>query len=124
MTPYVSSRDDSHAAVLTVRETLQFAAECSAGDKVPAATTKERVDRLMKALGIDHVADTVVGDENLRGISGGQKRRVTVGEMLLNPEAKCFGLENITDGRKFIDLYERKLVWTLTFDCLAYSCFQ
>lgn len=125
VTPYVSSRDDSHAAVLTVRETLQFAAECSAGDKAPAATIVERVDQLMKALGIDHVADTVVGDENLRGISGGQKRRVTVGEMLLNPEAKCFGLENITDGRTFMDIiYEIGFGFVLTFAFLASSCVQ
>lgn len=33
-----------------------------------------------KLMGIDHVMDTVVGDELLKGISGGQKRRVTCGE--------------------------------------------
>ena len=100
LAPYVSARDDSHAAVLTVRETLQFAAECMAGSDTPKTVINDRVQQLMEALGIDHVADTVVGDENLRGISGGQKRRVTVGEMLLNPDAMFFGLENITDGRE------------------------
>lgn len=33
-----------------------------------------------KLMGIDHVLDTVVGDEMLKGISGGQKRRVTCGK--------------------------------------------
>ena len=99
MAPYVSARDDSHSAVLTVRETLQFAAECTAGAR--SGAVNERVDHMLEILGISHVADTVVGDDNLRGISGGQKRRVTVGEMLLNPDAAFLGLENITDGREF-----------------------
>ena len=34
-------------------------------------------------LGIDHVMDTVVGNEMIKGISGGQKRRVTFGEMIV-----------------------------------------
>ncbi len=37
------------------------------------------VEMFAKLLGIDHVLDTVVGDELLKGISGGQKRRVTSG---------------------------------------------
>jgi ABC-type multidrug transport system ATPase subunit len=36
----------------------------------------------MEMLGLAHVADTFVGDSNVRGISGGQRRRVTVGEVL------------------------------------------
>ena len=45
------------------------------------AEIQERVDSMLEALGLSHVKDTVVGDENLRGVSGGQKRRVTFGEM-------------------------------------------
>jgi hypothetical protein len=37
-------------------------------------------------LGIDHVMDTLVGNELLKGISGGQKRRVTCGEGLIGPK--------------------------------------
>lgn len=35
----------------------------------------------LRLLGLEHVADTVVGGDMLRGISGGQKKRVTTGEM-------------------------------------------
>ena len=35
------------------------------------------MENVLKVLGIDGVADTVVGDGMLRGVSGGQKRRVT-----------------------------------------------
>ena len=37
----------------------------------------------MKILGLYGVKNTSVGDGVIRGISGGQKRRVTMGEMLL-----------------------------------------
>lgn len=68
LTPYVSASDASHSPVLTVRETLRFAADCVSAD----GDSERRVDRLLELLGLSHVADTVVGDENLRGISGGK----------------------------------------------------
>ncbi|KAK7349159.1 hypothetical protein VNO77_06304 [Canavalia gladiata] len=40
-------------------------------------------DYVLKILGLDVCADTMIGDEMLRGISGGQKKRVTTGEMLV-----------------------------------------
>ena len=100
--PYVSASDASHSPVLTVRETLKFAADCVAAD----GQTDRRVDRLLELLGLDHVADTVVGDDNLRGISGGQKRRVTVGEMMMDTQnTAVFCFENITDGLASTDSY-------------------
>lgn len=39
----------------------------------------------MKLLGLDICADTMVGDQMVRGISGGQKKRVTTGEMIVGP---------------------------------------
>lgn len=98
LSPYVAATDASHSPVLTVKETFTFAAQCTSDGKQDPADLEERVQYVMEALGLDHVADTVVGDENLRGISGGQKRRVTVGEMLFDPNATFFCLENITDG--------------------------
>lgn len=38
-------------------------------------------DYIMKILGLEICADTVVGNEMLRGISGGQKKRVTTGNL-------------------------------------------
>ena len=37
------------------------------------------VDLIVKLLGLDVCVDTIVGDQLLRGISGGQKKRVTSG---------------------------------------------
>ena len=39
---------------------------------------------VMRMLGLDVCADTPVGNEMVRGISGGQKKRVTTGEMIVS----------------------------------------
>ncbi|KAK3031146.1 hypothetical protein RJ639_035144 [Escallonia herrerae] len=43
------------------------------------------VEYILKILGLDICADTLVGDEMLKGISGGQKKRLTTGELLVGP---------------------------------------
>ncbi|XP_061365065.1 pleiotropic drug resistance protein 1-like isoform X3 [Gastrolobium bilobum] len=54
-------------------------------------------DYVLKILGLDICADTMVGDEMLRGISGGQRKRVTTGEMLVGPENALF-MDEISTG--------------------------
>ncbi|KAJ7294134.1 hypothetical protein O6H91_19G003400 [Diphasiastrum complanatum] len=54
-------------------------------------------DYILKILGLDICADTLVGDEMRRGISGGQKKRLTTGEMLVGP-AKALFMDEISTG--------------------------
>lgn len=54
-------------------------------------------DYILKILGLEVCADTMVGDEMLRGISGGQRKRVTTGEMLVGP-AGAFFMDEISTG--------------------------
>ncbi|XP_024991416.1 pleiotropic drug resistance protein 2-like isoform X2 [Cynara cardunculus var. scolymus] len=54
-------------------------------------------DYVLKILGLDICADIMVGNEMRRGISGGQKKRVTTGEMLVGP-AKVFFMDEISTG--------------------------
>ncbi|KAL9460374.1 hypothetical protein AB3S75_003560 [Citrus x aurantiifolia] len=54
-------------------------------------------DYYLKVLGLDICADTLVGDEMIRGISGGQKRRVTTGEILVGPALALF-MDEISNG--------------------------
>ncbi|XP_050231244.1 ABC transporter G family member 39-like [Mercurialis annua] len=54
-------------------------------------------DYIIKLLGLDICADTLVGDQMRRGISGGQKKRVTTGEMLVGP-AKVLLMDEISTG--------------------------
>lgn len=81
--------DEDHFPLLQVRETLEFVAKLT--------DTEDRVDPLLESLGLAHVADTVVGGKELKGVSGGQKRRVSVGEALLC-DAKFYLLDSITNG--------------------------
>nr|XP_023908151.1 pleiotropic drug resistance protein 1-like isoform X2 [Quercus suber] len=67
-----------------------------------AATTEGQeatvvTDYTLKVLGLDVCADTMVGDEMIRGISGGQRKRVTTGEMLVGP-AKAMFMDEISTG--------------------------
>ncbi|XP_075642098.1 pleiotropic drug resistance protein 1-like isoform X1 [Castanea sativa] len=52
---------------------------------------------ILKILGLESCADIMVGDEMRRGISGGQRKRVTVGEMLVGP-ARAFFMDEISTG--------------------------
>ncbi|XP_071691961.1 pleiotropic drug resistance protein 1-like isoform X2 [Rutidosis leptorrhynchoides] len=54
-------------------------------------------DYILKLLGLDICADTMVGDQMIRGISGGQKKRVTTGEMIVGP-SKVLLMDEISTG--------------------------
>ncbi|KAK3416804.1 hypothetical protein EUGRSUZ_H02564 [Eucalyptus grandis] len=55
------------------------------------------IDYILKILGLEICDDVMVGDEMLRGISGGQRKRVTTGEMLVGP-AEVFLMDEISTG--------------------------
>ncbi|ESW26923.1 hypothetical protein PHAVU_003G159400 [Phaseolus vulgaris] len=55
------------------------------------------VEYIMKILGLDICGDTLVGDEMLKGISGGQKKRLTTGEILTGP-ARVLFMDEISTG--------------------------
>lgn len=70
-------------ATLTVRETFQFSLDCQASPEALSEEAKnERVDQILKLLDLKHVQETFVGNEFIRGISGGQRKRVTIGVSL------------------------------------------
>ncbi|KAG8046991.1 hypothetical protein GUJ93_ZPchr0008g13285 [Zizania palustris] len=54
-------------------------------------------DVTLKVLGLDICSDIIIGDEMIRGISGGQKKRVTTGEMLTGP-ARALFMDEISTG--------------------------
>ncbi|KAI3773385.1 hypothetical protein L1987_47912 [Smallanthus sonchifolius] len=54
-------------------------------------------DYTLKILGLDICADTMVGDQMIRGISGGQRKRVTTGEMIVGP-SKVLLMDEISTG--------------------------
>ncbi|KIY71652.1 pleiotropic drug resistance ABC transporter [Cylindrobasidium torrendii FP15055 ss-10] len=78
--------DDLHFATLTVQQTIEFAARLRAPtlrlgytrDQYVAAVT----DLLLTIFGLQGVRHTLVGDASIRGVSGGQKKRVSIVEVL------------------------------------------
>ncbi|GAV68078.1 ABC_tran domain-containing protein/ABC2_membrane domain-containing protein/PDR_assoc domain-containing protein [Cephalotus follicularis] len=54
-------------------------------------------DYILKILGLESCADTLIGDAMSRGVSGGEKKRVTAGEMLVGP-AKALFMDEISNG--------------------------
>ncbi|KAG6516766.1 pleiotropic drug resistance protein 2-like [Zingiber officinale] len=60
-------------------------------------STSVSTDYVLKVLGLDICADIIVGDQMRRGISGGQKKRVTTGEMLTGP-ARALFMDEISTG--------------------------
>ncbi|KAJ8466246.1 hypothetical protein OPV22_028798 [Ensete ventricosum] len=70
------------------------------GQKASVAT-----DYILKVLGLDICADVLVGDAMRRGISGGQKKRVTTGEMLAGP-ARALLMDEISTGLDSSTTYE------------------
>ncbi|KAL1544680.1 transcription factor [Salvia divinorum] len=71
---------------------IYMKAAATKGDEANVVT-----DYILKVLGLEVCADTLVGDEMIRGISGGQKKRVTTGEMLVGP-AKALFMDEISTG--------------------------
>lgn len=56
-----------------------------------------QTDYVLKILGLDICSDTIVGDALKRGISGGQKKRLTTGEMIVGPTKALF-MDEISTG--------------------------
>eukprot|EP00761_Pharyngomonas_kirbyi_P004435 gb/GECH01004440.1/.p1 GENE.gb/GECH01004440.1/~~gb/GECH01004440.1/.p1 ORF type:complete len:738 (+),score=196.21 gb/GECH01004440.1/:1-2214(+) len=81
-------QDDVLLGNLTVRETLQYSALMRLNPKDYTYKQKmERVEKVIRQLGLSKVAKTKVGIPGLvRGVSGGERKRVNIGvELITNP---------------------------------------
>ena len=118
---------DVHAPRLTVEETFEFAYQCKTGGIAPRQSMEDnlkesgnpdavreppalagshtRVLVSLESLGLTGVKDTFVGDATVRGVSGGQRRRVTVGEMIMDRTPLLCG-DEISTGLDAASTYE------------------
>lgn len=80
------TQDDVLYPHLTVRETLVFCALLRLPRTVARAEKVRAAEAVMVELGLDKCADTVIGNAFVRGVSGGERKRVSIGhEMLTRP---------------------------------------
>ena len=81
------TQDDMCLWNLTVRETVMFAAKLRLPQSTPETEKDNRVTELVELLGLSHIADSIVGKEGRRGISGGERKRVSIGvELITSPD--------------------------------------
>jgi ABC-type multidrug transport system ATPase subunit len=82
---------------LTVRETLNFAARLSLPPTVSKLERIQRIEALLTAFGLSGQANNLIGTPIRKGISGGQKRRVSVAAQLITSPKLLF-LDEPTSG--------------------------
>ncbi|KAL1877939.1 Multidrug resistance protein [Diaporthe australafricana] len=79
---------DAHFPHLTVGDTLYFAARSRCPKSIPEGVSRREYaihlrDVIMAMFGISHTKNTRVGDDFVRGVSGGERKRVTIAEAAL-----------------------------------------
>ncbi|XP_043700813.1 ABC transporter G family member 6 [Telopea speciosissima] len=90
-------QDDLLFPMLTVEETLMFSAEFRLPRSLSKSKKKARVQALIDQLGLRNAAKTVIGDEGHRGVSGGERRRVSIGTDIIHDPIILF-LDEPTSG--------------------------
>ncbi|KAH7010727.1 P-loop containing nucleoside triphosphate hydrolase protein [Macrophomina phaseolina] len=94
---YVTQDDDALLSSLTVRETLRFAA----GLRLPSWMSKQeknkRAEDVLLKMGLKDCANNLIGGELVKGISGGEKRRVTIAVQILT-DPRVLLLDEPTSG--------------------------
>uniref|UniRef100_A0A8C6WPL4 ATP-binding cassette, sub-family G (WHITE), member 2a n=1 Tax=Neogobius melanostomus TaxID=47308 RepID=A0A8C6WPL4_9GOBI len=79
-------QDDVVMGTLTVRENLRFSAVLRLPASISRQEKEEKVERLIQELGLGKVADSRVGTQMIRGISGGERKRTNIGmELIIDP---------------------------------------
>ncbi|OSX63435.1 hypothetical protein POSPLADRAFT_1074039 [Postia placenta MAD-698-R-SB12] len=81
-----SPEDDVHFPTLTVKQTLDFAAKLRTPHSRLGESREEYIEAVTNVVttifGLRHVKDTLVGDASVRGVSGGEKKRVSISEVM------------------------------------------
>lgn len=85
---------DKHFPHLTVGQTLEFAAATRAPAKRYEGMTRVEFSRyvaqvVMAICGLSHTYNTKVGNDFIRGVSGGERKRVSIAEMMVAGSSLC-----------------------------------
>ncbi|KAK3387976.1 ABC-2 type transporter-domain-containing protein [Podospora didyma] len=99
----MNTEEELFFPTLTVGQTMEFAARLKVPNKLPDGVAsaeqsrKETLHFLLESMGIEHTDGTKVGNEYVRGVSGGERKRVSIIECLTT-RASVFCWDNSTRG--------------------------
>ncbi|KAK3347296.1 ATP-binding cassette transporter [Lasiosphaeria hispida] len=117
---------DVHFPMLTVGETLTFAARARCPREPPHNISRDQYsdhlrDVIMAIYGISHTVNTKVGNDFVRGVSGGERKRVTIAEATLsNAPFQCW--DNSTRGLDAANAVEFCKTLRLQSDLFDQTC--
>uniref|UniRef100_A0A3B5M3V0 ATP binding cassette subfamily G member 2 (JR blood group) n=1 Tax=Xiphophorus couchianus TaxID=32473 RepID=A0A3B5M3V0_9TELE len=121
-------QEDVVMGTLTVRQNLSFSAALRLPASVPQREKEARVDHLLRELCLTKVADAKVGSQLTRGISGGERKRTSIGmELIIDPavlflDEPTTGLDASTANSVLLLLKSNMLVFIL--QCVFTVCTQ
>lgn len=93
---------DVHLPALTVGDTLEFAARARVPSVIPGSFTSKQFGRILRDVTmamfrITHTTNRKVGNDFVRGVSGGERKRVSIAEAaLVRAKLQCW--DNSTRG--------------------------
>ncbi|KAJ1439146.1 ABC transporter [Ochromonadaceae sp. CCMP2298] len=111
-------QDDSLMATATPREALTFSAKMRLPSTVTAAKIDEKVVLLLAELGLTGCCDVMIGGAMIKGISGGQRKRTSVGVELVTDPGLVF-LDEPTSG---LDSFSAFSLITLMKRVAGFGC--
>ncbi|CAI6094303.1 unnamed protein product [Clonostachys chloroleuca] len=117
---------DVHFPMLSVADTLTFASRARCPSKIPPGVTRNQYcdhyrDVVMGMYGITHTLNTQVGNEYIRGVSGGERKRVTIAEATLSyAPLQCW--DNSTRGLDSANAIEFCRTLRLQSELFGHTC--
>lgn len=126
---------ESHFPQLTVGQTLEFAAKLRTPQNRPEGVSREEYAEhltkvVMATYGLSHTKNTKVGNDFIRGVSGGERKRVSIAEVALSfASLQCWdnstrGLDSATALEFIIALKTSATVLNATPMIAIYQCSQ
>ncbi|KAJ5385996.1 hypothetical protein N7509_008537 [Penicillium cosmopolitanum] len=107
----MNSEEETFYPTLSVGDTINCATRSKVPSHLPNGVSSkkdpytETTEFLLNSLGIQHTADTKVGNEYVRGVSGGERKRVSILECLAS-RASVYCWDNSTRGLDAINALE------------------
>ena len=107
-------QDDILSETLTVKENLMFSANLRLSRKISFKAKTDIVNLVILQLGLEKCADSKIGTQSNRRVSGGERKRTNIGmELVLSPTVLL--LDEPTSGKYLFDFHHSRSLQNETF---------